>query len=102
MAFRNPRAGHGMTGGPILLMLLCVPLMAPFMPPLYIVDWIRQRFSLAIPAPSDDGAGLVFVIAEIPWVAMLAAFWHWMKWSWWIPAVWLATLGLLILAARYC
>jgi hypothetical protein len=89
---RNPRAGHGMTGGPILMILLAFPLIAPFALPVVLLQF------LGFEAPSNPvQIGILLV-----WTALLAAFWYWMKWSWWIPAIWVTALGLVFLVGRYC
>lgn len=97
---RNPRSGHGMTGGPILVMLLCIPFLVPFLPPLYLVDWLQKALGLSIPGPMDEGAWKVALVAELPWCIMVGYFWYWMKWSWWVPGIWITILVVLLIIGR--
>jgi hypothetical protein len=87
---RNPRAGHGMTGLPILVILLAIPLILPFTLPCVVLQ------ILGVSPPSSSVQAVILLV----WNGLLVAFWYWAKWSWWIPGLWFGALGLLFLIGR--
>lgn len=87
--------------GGIFFVLAAIPLLVPFMAPLMLIQLIVERFRIQPPEILQPWIFGASVTVEIAWLIGIVYFWHWMKWSWWIPAIWIGALVALVLMARF-